>query len=66
MTNQSPSENHSNHSSDREPTLHHYQKMKKSVCAEVASQNLFWKVEWHSYLLERNKNYCATIYVGTQ
>ncbi len=26
MTNQSPSENHSNQSSDREPTLHHYQK----------------------------------------
>ncbi len=24
LTNHSPSENHSNHSSDREPTLHHY------------------------------------------
>ncbi len=28
LTNQSPSENHSNQSSDREPTLHHYQKLK--------------------------------------
>ncbi len=32
LTNQSPSENHSNQSSDSEPTLPHYQELKDASC----------------------------------